>query len=136
MPEFFFNKAAGIRSSTLLKKETLARVFSCEFYEIFKNTFFIEHLRTTAFEKCESSNIWYFQTINSKNVILRKESTQLVITCLKSTMKAQEQWKKSVQSLNGQCGHSGVFIVNKRFVKFEQRISDIILVFSLLTLKK
>ena len=28
-----------------IKKETLARVFSCEFCEISKNTFFIEHLR-------------------------------------------------------------------------------------------
>ena len=31
-------------SATLLKKETLAQVFSCEFCEIFKGTFFIEHL--------------------------------------------------------------------------------------------
>ena len=31
-----------------LKKETLAKVFSCEFFEISKNTFFTEHLRTTA----------------------------------------------------------------------------------------
>ena len=27
------------------KKETLAQVFSCEFCEISKNTFFTEHLR-------------------------------------------------------------------------------------------
>ena len=38
--------------ATLLKKETLAHVFSCEFYEIFKNTFFKEHLRTNASECC------------------------------------------------------------------------------------
>ena len=31
------------------KKEVLAQVFSCEFEEIFKNTFFTEHLRVTAF---------------------------------------------------------------------------------------
>ena len=31
-----------------LKKETLAHVFSCEFWEISKNTFFTEHLRATA----------------------------------------------------------------------------------------
>ena len=37
----FFNKVAG------LTLETLAQVFSCEFCEIFKNTFFTEHLRTT-----------------------------------------------------------------------------------------
>ena len=28
--------------------ETLAQVFSCEFYEIFQNTFFTEHLWETA----------------------------------------------------------------------------------------
>ena len=37
----FFNKVAGLH-------ETLAQVFSCEFYKISKNTFFTEHLRTTA----------------------------------------------------------------------------------------
>ena len=31
-----------------MKKETLAQVFSCEFCEIFKNTFFTEHFRETA----------------------------------------------------------------------------------------
>ena len=34
-----FNKIAG------LTKETLAQVFSCEFYEISENTFFTEHLQ-------------------------------------------------------------------------------------------
>ena len=33
---------------SFIKKETLALVFSCEFYEISKNTFFTEHLWTTA----------------------------------------------------------------------------------------
>ena len=39
----FFSKVAGLRPVTLLKK-TLAQLFSCEFCEIFKNAFFIEHL--------------------------------------------------------------------------------------------
>ena len=34
--------------ATLLKKETLAPVFYCEFCNIFKNTFFTEQLRVTA----------------------------------------------------------------------------------------
>ena len=38
----------GLRPATLLKKETLAQVFSYEFCEIFRNTFFTEHLWTTA----------------------------------------------------------------------------------------
>ena len=36
----------------LIKKETLAHVFSCEFYEISKSALFTEHLRTTASEAC------------------------------------------------------------------------------------
>ena len=32
------------RPLNFIKKETLAQVFSCEFYEISKNTFFTEHL--------------------------------------------------------------------------------------------
>ena len=40
----FFNQVDQ-RFATLLKKKTLAQVFSCNFYEISKNTFFTEHLR-------------------------------------------------------------------------------------------
>ena len=42
-----FNKVAGLSSATLLKKR-LAQVFSCEFYEIFKNNFFTEHFWTAS----------------------------------------------------------------------------------------
>ena len=48
----FLNKIAGQRPATLLKKKTLAQVFSREFWEISKNTFFTEHLRTTAYSSC------------------------------------------------------------------------------------
>ena len=44
----FFNKVAGLWPVTLLKKETLAQAFLCEFCEISKNTFSTEHLQTTA----------------------------------------------------------------------------------------
>ena len=43
MPESLFNiDVAG--TCSFIKNETLAQVFSCEFCEIFKNTFFIEQL--------------------------------------------------------------------------------------------
>ena len=44
----FFNKVAGLRPTTLLKKETLAQVFSCVFCKISENIFFTEHLRKNA----------------------------------------------------------------------------------------
>ena len=40
------------------KKETLAQVFSCEFREISKNTFFTEHLWTNA---SENNVVWNFR---------------------------------------------------------------------------
>ena len=36
----FFNKAVDLRPATLLKKRLLVQVFSCEFCEISKNTFY------------------------------------------------------------------------------------------------
>ena len=48
MLESLFNTVAGFRPETLFKKETLAQVLSCNFCEIFKNTFFTEHLRKTS----------------------------------------------------------------------------------------
>ena len=39
---------SGPWPATLLKKEALAQVFSCEFFQISKNIFFTEHLRATA----------------------------------------------------------------------------------------
>ena len=36
------------RTYFFIKKETLEQVFSCEFYEILKYTYFTEHLRVTA----------------------------------------------------------------------------------------
>ena len=43
-----FNKVAGLRSTTLLKKRLWHRCFPAEFCEISKNTFSTKHLRTTA----------------------------------------------------------------------------------------
>ena len=45
--KYDFKDAAGI-TCNFIKKETLAQVFSCEFCEIFKSTFSIEHLWVTA----------------------------------------------------------------------------------------
>ena len=43
----FFNKVAGL-PPILLNKETLTQMFSYEFCEISKNTFFTEHHQMTA----------------------------------------------------------------------------------------
>ena len=43
-----FNKVAGVRLATLLKKRLWYRCFSVSFCEISKNSFFTEHLWATA----------------------------------------------------------------------------------------
>ena len=45
--ESLFNEVSGLRTATLLK-ETPTQVFSCEYYQIFKNIYFEEHLQTAA----------------------------------------------------------------------------------------
>ena len=53
----FFNKVAGLRPATLLKKETLTNVFSCEFYEIFKTTYFYRTSLVAAAGLSDSTNV-------------------------------------------------------------------------------
>ena len=48
MLEDFTVKFSGYEACNFIKKETLVHVFSCKICEIFKNTFFTEHLRATA----------------------------------------------------------------------------------------
>ena len=44
------HQKCSVKKGNVIKKETLAQVFSCEFCETSKNTFFTEHLWATASE--------------------------------------------------------------------------------------
>ena len=57
-----FDKVSGVKPATLLKKETLAQMFFCEFCEISKNTF-TEHLWATA-SGYLGLIIWVFNKLN------------------------------------------------------------------------
>ena len=41
---FFFNKTAGLRPATLLKKEILDRTFTVNFVKFLRTAFYIQHL--------------------------------------------------------------------------------------------
>ena len=71
----FFNEVVDLRPAALLKKKDLAQVFSCEFCEIFNNTFFTEHLRVTA-----SDSMFYQKFSSFRNVqkLLRRETSILL----------------------------------------------------------
>ena len=50
MLESLFNKVTGLKTCNFVKKRLPTPVFSCEYCEIRKNTYFEEHMRTAAFD--------------------------------------------------------------------------------------
>ena len=59
---------------TLSMLETLVQVFSCEFYGIFKNTFFTEHLQTTAsvlVKPCLNSDLYFISKTSRTALLVR-----------------------------------------------------------------
>ena len=65
------NTCAPGAACNFIKKETLVQVFSGEFCEISKNTFFIEHLRTTASYR-SVVNVWYTASVSVRSRQRRK----------------------------------------------------------------
>ena len=53
----------------LILKESLTQVFSCEYYKIFKNTYFDENLRTTASAVPLTVNISSWVLVSALNSI-------------------------------------------------------------------
>ena len=51
MPESLFDKVAGLRPTTLLKKRLWHRCFLVNFAKFLKTPFLTEHLRATASER-------------------------------------------------------------------------------------
>ena len=47
--ESLLNKVASLQACNFIKKRTPTQVFSCGVCKVFKNTYFEEYLRTTAF---------------------------------------------------------------------------------------
>ena len=52
LKSLYYRVAELALSLQLCYKETSIWVFSCEIFEVFKNTYFEEHLRTTASTDC------------------------------------------------------------------------------------
>ena len=86
------NKIAGFQAaSNVIKKETPKQVLSCEFCELFKNTFFTEQVQTTA--SVGSKN--YFKTI--KEDIKRCSMKYVIFQSSIYNMKLFENLPKSMK---------------------------------------
>ena len=89
--------------NSFIKKETLARIFSCEFCKTSKNTFFIEHLRATASEVTLLSVYisWkklrsHFFKASSEEVIAMYSSDKMKAKCM-----TEYVWKSFFRELAG-----------------------------------
>ena len=60
-------------SINFIKIETLAQMFSCEFWEISKKTFFTEHLWTSA-----SELYWFLNPMSNKLLKVDDKSTKVL----------------------------------------------------------
>ena len=72
--------------ATQSKKETLVQIFSCEFYELFKNTSFTEQLRTIASDALDFIFVSRFALENTK-------------ACLVTVVTEAITWRCSVRKL-------------------------------------
>ena len=70
----FLNKVAGLRPMIFMKKEALAQVFSCEFWEIFKNTYLY---RTPLVAASKVGLTDYVKKKNALKMILLKDLSSL-----------------------------------------------------------
>ena len=78
-----FLKVSQNSQENFIKKETLAQMFSCEFCETFENTFFTEHLWTTASEigftlMC----LWKAMALKTENVRFSESTLPTTIIIL------------------------------------------------------
>ena len=102
----FFNKVVGLQASrpfNFIEKETLAQVFSCEFCEICKNTFFTEHLWWLLLDiKFHVTEISHLQPHCVKSAQIRS-SFWSVFSCIRTEYRKIRTRKNSVSEHFKQC---------------------------------
>ena len=78
----------------LIKKEPLAKVFSCEFWEISQNTFFAEHHRTTASGGTKGQVLLFIQDVFKNTWLVKKKMTEISLCIVILS------WYKSVKLIS------------------------------------
>ena len=82
-PENFTEKLTGqmMQPSTFLKKR-IQHVFSCEFYQIFWNSFFLEHLQVTTSRLDSLFSSWKYNSLKSESYFWVMAQTCTFVTCM------------------------------------------------------
>ena len=68
--------------------DTPTKVFPCEISEIFNNTFFAEHMRSTASEACYEKALWYKKNLSMKFLLIFL-SCSIYETCKNHVLKQE-----------------------------------------------
>ena len=100
------------------KKETLAQVFSCEFWGIFKKACFTDHLRSNASAFSFSLQFYLNRTLAGRASILKKISQWWLLYCTHTT-RCYLSVSLYIQHLQKQPPE--VFCKKKMFLKISQK---------------
>ena len=68
MLESLFNKVADLKTCHFIKKETPTQVLSCEYCEIFKNTFFYRTSPMTAYVEADGGILCYISVVLTEHL--------------------------------------------------------------------
>ena len=85
MPQSLFNISCRPEACNFIKKEILAQVFSCEFCEISKNTFFKEQIRAIASVRYTERSEFPKKNKEIQNIALNLSIKNFAVTETSST---------------------------------------------------
>ena len=91
--ESLFVKVVGLQACNFIKKKTPTQVFFCEYYEIFKNTYFKKHLRTTTSEDTPTLMLSYEICEIFKNIYFEEHLQKTASICFTSKYYNNEWWR-------------------------------------------
>ena len=126
---WIFIRKSNFRPATLLKKETLAQMFSCEFCEISKNTFLQNTSGWLLLNTIETIKTFFKENLHQLHLKLRKwldwlesgttrpnQKIDLIFESInfQTITQSKHTWKKLTIETQEQlqCGRCGVFLLN------------------------
>ena len=74
--ESLYNKVAGLKACNCIKKETLTQVFSCKYWEILKNSLFLQNTSGSCF--CRTKFFLNFAQLNKYDLKYGKYKYELM----------------------------------------------------------
>ena len=113
--KLFLQQSCRLQTSNFMKKETPAKALSCEFCEIFKNIYFVEHLQTalSMLNLFHVTDLFLYTLKHQKTSVVRYIERSVVgnglITFLFTTQKTKFSIKSFFSKYEGNCGFGHIY---------------------------